>query len=194
VVIAVSGAGEDAILQRFPAPPGSVVHAIDQLAIVRRGDPEEIAAAGDLFDLPRPWDPATCPSRLREAVWEWCDAVADWINHDYSWRPAQMIPACWPRHSHIARELPILACQRWAAEQALGYELIDDWHRYTLPLFLERMIARLGESTCRTGKHADWPAESRHATYRGRAAVEDRQSVIHLDAHRITELRAAGRR
>lgn len=181
------------ILARFPTPPGSVLKALEQLAVLRRGDPDEIAAAGELNDLPRPWDPARCPGKLRAAVWAWCDAVADWINHEYAWRPTQMIPPCWPRHAHIARELPVLACQRWSAEQATNYDLVDDWHRYALPLFCERMFGRLGESTCRTGKHVDWPAESRHVAYSSSSAVEDRQTVIHLDGHPVTELRAAGR-
>ena len=90
------------ILTRFPPPPGAVRNALAQLQILRRGDGDEIAAAGDLVDPPRPWDPATCPNELREAVWSWCDSVAEWLNHEYAWRPTQMIPLCWPHHAHIA--------------------------------------------------------------------------------------------
>jgi hypothetical protein len=50
--------------------------------------------SSDLSNLPRPWDPSTCPQDLRAAVWGWCDNVAEWINHEYAWRPTQMIPLC----------------------------------------------------------------------------------------------------
>lgn len=176
------------MLARFPEPPGSVQIALDQLAVLRRGDPKEIDAAGqDLSDLPRPWDPSTCPARLRAATWAWCDDVANWINHEFAWRPNLMIPACWPRHPHIARELPVLACQRWSAEQATGYDLIDDWHRYALPLFLERMFSRLGEGNCRSGgKHDDWPAESRHTKYAATAETDARLGVFRADTQALT--------
>jgi hypothetical protein len=99
---------------------------------------------------------------LSAAIWSWCDDVVAWINHEYAWRPAQMIPGCWRSHPHIARELPVLAVLRWTAENAAGPELVEEWNRYALPLFCDRMAQRLGESTCRTGKHQDWPAQSRY--------------------------------
>jgi hypothetical protein len=37
-----------------------------------------------------------------------------------------MIPACWPRHPHIGRELPVLAVLRWTAENAAGPELVEE--------------------------------------------------------------------
>ena len=100
------------ILTQFPCPPGSVLKALELLHVLRRGDPDEMAEYGDLSNLPRPWDPSTCPRDLRAVVWGWCDNVAEWINHEYAWRPTQMIPLCWPHHAHIARELPVLAFQR----------------------------------------------------------------------------------
>jgi hypothetical protein len=66
-----------------------------------------------------------CPQELRAAVWGWCDGVAEWINHEYAWRPTQMIPLCWPPHAHIARELPV-AFQRCTAAESTSYEAIDD--------------------------------------------------------------------
>lgn len=181
------------ILTRFPPPPGAVRNALAQLQILRRGDADEIAAAGDLVDPPRPWDPATCPNELREAVWSWCDSVAEWLNHEYAWRPTQMIPPCWPHHAHIARELPILACLRWSAEESISPEPTEEWHRYTFPMFCERLFARLGESPCRTGKHIDWPAESRYASYTGEQATGERQRLIYIDTHPPTPLRPARR-
>lgn len=169
------------IVSRFPTPPGSILLVLEQVAILRRADPKEMAAAGDLSEVPRPWDPPTCPAEIRETVWGWCDDVAAWLNREYAWRATQMIPPCWPRHAHIARELPVLAFLRWTAEQSTGPELTEDWHRYTYPMFCERMFTRLGESACRTGKHAEWPAESRYATYTGIEATDDRQTVIYAD-------------
>ncbi|MHA3700730.1 hypothetical protein ACXR2U_00980 [Jatrophihabitans sp. YIM 134969] len=148
------------------------------LQILRRGDRDEMRAAGIDGDVPRPWDPATCPAELREDMWLWCDEVAIWINHEYAWRPAQMIPPCWPHHAHIARELPVLAVLRWTAECATVPELVEDWHRYTFPMFCDRMSGRLGESTCRTGEHAEWPAEARHHSYVGRRGNDTRFDEI----------------
>jgi hypothetical protein len=178
------------IVAPFPAPPPSVAHVLHQHDVARRGDADEIAAAGDLSGLPRPWAPATCDDELRAAIWDWCDAVAEWINHEYAWRPAQLVPPCWPHHPHIAHELPILALARYHAEHSTGCELIDQWHRENLPEFLDRMLTRLGESTCRTGKHIDWPAEPRHAAYTSADAVEVRQSAFYLDTNPGAPLRA----
>jgi hypothetical protein len=50
-----------------------------------------------------------------------------------------------------------------------------------------------GESTCRTGKHVDWPAEGRIVAHSSQEAVEERHTVIHLDSHPVTELRATRR-
>lgn len=173
----------------FPIPPGAVLHALQLLEVRRRGDADEMAAAGNLDNLPRPWDPATCPEELREAVWEWCDQVAAWLNHEYVWRPTQMIPLCWPHHPHIARELAVLAVLRWNAEESLTPEAVEEWHRYTFPMFGDRLTSRLGESGCRTGKHMDWPAEGRYAAFVGDAA-DERAQVIYADTRPVTELHA----
>lgn len=178
------------IVAPFPAPPGSVLRALELLLILRRGDPDEMAEAGDLTDLPRPWEPAKCPDELRESVWEWCDQVAAWLNHEYAWRPTQLIPPCWPHHAHIARELPVLAFLRWGAEEAMTPEPMEEWHRYTYPMFCDRMVSRLGESGCRTGKHVDWPAAGRYAAFVGDEATTDRQNAVYADTRPITALHA----
>ena len=109
--------------------------------------------------------PAACSGELSTAVWSWCRDVVAWINHEYAWRPAQMVPACWSHHAHIARELPVLVVLRWEAESAAGPQLMEEWNRYAFPMFCERMAQRLGESTCRVGRHQDWPAESRYTAF-----------------------------
>ena len=54
--------------------------------------------------------PASCDDELRIHLWRWSDQVAAWIDRDCVWRPTGMIPGCWPRHPHLANELPALAC------------------------------------------------------------------------------------
>ncbi len=149
----------------FPPPPLPVQFALELLERLRDGDAGKRVRANDVAERGRPWEPAACDDDLREAVWSWCGDVVAWINHEYAWRPAQMIPACWRRHPHIARELPVLAVLRWQAETAPAPEPMEEWNRYAFPMFCDRMIDRLGESSCRPGRHQDWPAESRFAAF-----------------------------
>jgi hypothetical protein len=173
------------ILSPFPRPPGVVLLSLEQLAVLQSSTPAEIRAIGDLTELPRPWEPVSCPDDLRAAVWEWCDAVAVWLNDDFAWRPTQMIPPCWPRHPQIARELPLLSVLRWEAERSASPDMLEDWHRNTYPMFGDRLVIQLGESTCRTAaKHQDWPAAGRAATYSDPAAIADRWLVIRSDTGR----------
>lgn len=148
----------------FPDPPESMLQAVALLQVARRGDPDEMQAHGldEDSDLARPWEPALCPGNLRRDVWRWCHDVAQWINHEYVWRPQELIPACWSQHPHVAHELPIVAYLRWTSGGALSPEALDDWHRHTLPAFFERTFARLGKSSCLNGTHQPWPAASRY--------------------------------
>lgn len=171
------------ILEPSPPPPPLVRHALARLHAARGGNPADLAELGDLGELARPWDPATCSDALRHQLWAWCDAVAVWINRSYAWRPAQLIPACWPAHPHLAAELPVLACLRVAADQALTPDPLEEWHRTTLPLFLDRLADRLGESGCRTGTHIDWPAAARDAVYRSDHATAERARILRADTH-----------
>jgi hypothetical protein len=160
------------IVLPFPPPPMIVLGALELLADVRRREAGRPARADIVSDLERPWEPASCSSELSAAVWEWCSDMVAWLNHEYAWRPAQMIPACWRRHPHIARELPVLAVLRWQAESASSPELVEEWNRYAFPMFCDRMVGRLGESTCRTGRHRAWPAESRYAAHLDAAGTQ----------------------
>jgi hypothetical protein len=170
------------MLTPLPSPPAPVLLALEQQAVLRSATPAEIRAIGDVTQLPRPWEPLSCLDDLRAAVWEWCDAVAVWINDEFAWRPTQMIPPCWPRHPQIARELPLLSVLRWEAERSTSPDMLEDWHRNTLPMFGDRLANQLGESTCRTtGKHQDWPAAGRVAAYNDPAAIADRWHVIQTD-------------
>ncbi len=176
------------IVSRFPQPPATIREALNVMQVIRSGDREAIAELGDITDPPRPWDPASCPPELCEQLWRWCDGVATWVNEEYSWRPGSLIPSCWPRHRHIANELAVLACLRDAAtEPTSPPELLEEWHRHTLPLFLDRMATRLGESSCRTGTHQDWPAASRYESFTSGAPA--RQDLFHVDTHPPRQLR-----
>lgn len=170
------------IVAPFPRPPVLVAHALRDLRIVRSGDTDAIAELGDPDYLPRPWLPASCSDQLRHHVWLWCEDVATWINESYIWRSTQMIPDCWPQHPHIANELPALACQRVQAEDSAGYDLIEEWHRQTLVLYLDRIVARLGDA-CRGGKHADWPAAARFDASQSKPVIAGRQDRFYLDTH-----------
>lgn len=178
------------IVRPFPRPPALVAHALGQLRIVRSGDTDAIAEIDDPDYLPRPWLPASCGNQLRHHVWMWCEDVAVWINESYVWRSTQMIPDCWPQHPHIANELPLLACQRAQAEDSAGQDLIEEWHRHTLVLFLDRLVVRLGDA-CRGGKHADWPAASRFDASQSVSGIAARQDRYYLDAHPARSLRPA---
>jgi hypothetical protein len=171
------------ILTPFPKPAAKVAEAFDDLYTARTGNQEEREMLGDPHDpynLPRPWDPAAGPRDLRLQVWEWCDEVAAWLNREYAWKPVTMIPACWPLHPHIARELPVLACLRYVADRETIPDLVEEWHRNSLPQFLQRMTVRLGESHCGQGKpHQEWPAAGRFAAFI--EATEDRVAVFEDD-------------
>ncbi len=169
------------LLTPVPKPPDQVRYALSVLEIVHNGDEDAISELGDIDDLPQPWDPTTCPRELRRQVWLWCDDMAMWINREYAWRPSSLIPGCWSRHPHIARELPGLSCLHYTAASSAGPELLEEWHRHTLPLFLDRLGIRLGESTCRTGRHQDWPSASRYDVMTSVSSTGERCDFTYLD-------------
>lgn len=153
----------------FPRAPKAVLAALTALrdtATPVPGESPDDARIREarLVDLPRPWLPGSCDAALRARLYRWLDDVADWLNDQYSWQAKTMIPACWPRHPHIAHELAVLAMLRYDAEQETSADALGEWHRNTRPLFVERMLAQLDEG-CRT-EHTTWPGRSRHADFR----------------------------
>ena len=85
-----------------------------------------------------------------------------WFNREYVWDPnAGMIPSCWPHHPHLVHEIAVLADQRRRAGIATTSDLLEDWHRYAVPAFIDRMKARL-KNQC-DDNHPSWPARGRHA-------------------------------
>ena len=155
----------------FPTPGWLVELAHRELQRSANGTSDQILALGDIHELPRPWEPESCPARLRGEIWAWLEQVVDWLNTDYSWDPDGLIPACWPHHPHLVHEIAVLADQRRLAGQALTSDLLEEWHRYTLPSFHDRLRSRI-RSHC-DDDHQPWPARGRHTRYRD--GVDDRE-------------------
>ena len=160
----------------FPGHGRLVALAYRELGIAANGPPDQAKKLGDPALLPPPWDPPSCTHPdLRLEVWVWLEDVVTWINHEYVWDTAAFIPTCWPQHPHLVHDLAVLADQRRRAGRAQTSDALDDWHRYALPGFLDRMTARL-KTHCEDG-HQPWPSTSRHARHSS-------------DAHRRRRVRA----
>ena len=165
------------MIEAFPAPGRLVEHAYRELDVAMYGSAEEKKLLGSPRVLPRPWDPPTCADpELRAEIWVWLDRVVTWLNREYAWDVAAMIPACWPRHPHLVHEIAGLADQRRRAGHALTGEALEEWHRYALPAFTDRMRNRM-RSHCEDKDHQPWPAQGRHARHQsdtqpGRASPE----------------------
>ena len=148
------------LLDPFPAPGPLLDFAFFQLHVAATGSPAERQAVGDPETLPRPWLPETCTDpRLRRALWDWLDQVATWINRQYTWDTTDLIPACWPQHPHLIRELAVIADQYRRAAAALDSTPLEEWHRYTLPMFTDRMRGRCRQH-CDSG-HKPSPGSGR---------------------------------
>ncbi len=169
------------LVQEFPAPPRHMRASIDQLK-ASEGWTERERAVTDPRTVDRPWDPASLPPKARRRLWPWLDDVAAWVNHEYGWQTARVIPACWPRHPHLIHELAVLACLRVIAADATGPQPLEEWHRYVLPGFCERMAERIGPVGCPPGRHTDWPARSRYREFTSVEALDTRNRLFEADA------------
>lgn len=147
----------------FPRSGLLVQSAYRELQIAQYGTDEERAALGRPENLDRPWEPSTCQPAVRRQLWQWLDEVVVWVNHEYGWGVDRLVPPCWPAHPHLAHDLAVLADQRRTAGIAVSSDPLEEWHRYGLPMFLDRMVARLG-GRCVT-RHDEWPAAARHRAY-----------------------------
>jgi hypothetical protein len=172
------------IVREFPAPTNLLISAFAELQIARSDDEGARRTLGDISALARPWDPPTCPPTLRDALWIWLDRVVAWINHEYTWRHDQVIPACWPAHPHVVHEVAVIACLRYAAGHALTADALEDWHRYALPAFFDRISARFGGAPCQPGEHKKWPSAARYTDYESDSAVRKRIDRYALDTDR----------
>ncbi len=155
----------------FPKPGAMLRQAFKELEIAAYGTDEQKKALGDPTSLPRPWDPGSVTNpKLREQLWLWLDHVTVWLNHEYGWRAEDLVPACWPRHPYLVREIAVLADQRRRAGAAVTSDGMEEWHRYALPAFTDRMSRRARGCDC-AERHQDWPARgpyTRHVSDQAR--------------------------
>ena len=148
---------------------------------------DQLLTLRNLRDLPRPWDPASCETpQLRKEVWSWLEAVVTWLNHEYVWDVADVIPSCWPQHPHLVHEIAVLADQRRRAGLGLTSDALEEWHRYSLPSFTERMKMRV-RNHCQED-HQSWPAKGRQTRHTSEASGHKRMNIYAADAHAVKSL------
>ena len=175
---------EQPMIRAFPKGGALIRLAYRELQIAANGTKEQKNAIGDPRLLPRPWDPATCrKTELRVQVWAWLEDVVTWLNREYVWDVGSVIPGCWPQHPHLVHEIAVLADQRRRAGTALTSDMLEEWHRYALPSFIERMRARIKDH-CEEG-HQRWPASSRYARHTNDLASRDRTDIYSCDVQYI---------
>lgn len=168
------------LVRAFPTPGPLLGTAYRDLYLAAEGSDNQKATIGDPSLLPKPWDPPTCRSpHLRAELWEWLDQVVLWLNHEYVWDPDGMIPPCWPQHPHLVHELAVLADQRRRVGLTLDSNGLEEWHRYSLSGFLDRMRARL-KAHC-DQDHQPWPARGRYARHADDRQTRRRQDAINDD-------------
>ena len=176
-----------AIIWPFPWPDTpALIRAYNTLVMAAGADDNTRQALGDPSKLPRPWDPATCTDRqLRTELWAWLESVVTWLNHEYVWDHTSngLIPACWPHHPHLVHDIAVLADQRRRAGLDLTSSTLEEWHRYCLPNFYDRLKART-RSLCEN-EHADWPARGRYQRHTNRTMVDDRTSRYQADLDQL---------
>jgi hypothetical protein len=159
-----SAAAGQAIAKPFPPIGSRIRQAYRELFLAGHGTPEQRQAVGPSGLLARPWDPPSCEDpNLRAEVWAWLDDVVAWVNSEYVWDVRTMIPTCWPQHPHLVHEVAVLADQRNRAGTALTSDALEEWQRFTLPSFLDRMRNRIKDH-CEDG-HQTWPARSRYTRF-----------------------------
>ena len=153
----------------------------DLLRVEQAKDPRAVIDLGPLDVLPRPWDVTTCTSsrELRAEVWRWLEAVVIWLNTEYVWDVGTLIPACWPLHPHLVHDLGVVADQRRRAGLGFTSDPLEDWHRYCLPAFHDRMRAR-SRDFCET-LHRDAPGQARLARFTDVDATQQRQRWYDAD-------------
>ncbi len=140
-------------------------------------NPTDVGDLGPLDSLQRPWDPATITDpMLRAEVWQWLDEVVGWINREYAWDTSDLIPACWPLHPHLVHDLGVVADQRRRAGMAFTSDALEEWHRYCLAMFLDRMKSRY-RGFCEDG-HQNAPGSARNTRYDSAPAKGDRNDLF----------------
>lgn len=176
----------------FPMPlTPKLAAAYDDLYLATSGDEKTKRRIGNPANLPRPWDPPTCQHPdLRRELWEWLEQVVDWLNTEYVWDAAggAMIPPCWPHHPHLVHEIAVIADQRRRASIDTSSNSLEEWHRYTIPAFTERL--KLRTRTLCEEEHKPWPGRSRYTRYASDNATRERQRSYDTDIAGLADLPA----
>ena len=173
------------LVEPFPMPDTALMsRAYWNLHLAEEGTEEEKDDLGDASYLPRPWDLGTCTNpELRAEIWAWLELFVTWFNTQHVWDPAAgMIPPCWPYHAHLVHDLAVLADQRRRAALALTSNALEEWHRYAVPNFLERLQQRLKQHC--DHHHQPSPARSRNAQHADTEVAHDRMSAFLSDQAR----------
>lgn len=164
----------------FPTTGPLIDLAHRELLLAANGTKLQIKALGNPQLLPRPWDPPTCRNaELRKQLWSWIEDVVTWFNTEYVWDVEGTIPSCWPHHPHLVHEIAVLADQRRRAGLALTSDGLEEWHRYCLPAFVDRIRSRCKEF-CEEG-HQSWPARGRFNRHGSQDARRERQNAYNAD-------------
>jgi hypothetical protein len=172
------------LIQPFPQPGRLVQLAYRELDLATSQQQDHLLPLRDQGNVPRPWDLGSCETpQLRKEVWSWLEGVVTWLNHEYVWDVADVIPPCWPQHPHLVHEIAVLADQRRRAGQALTSEALEDWHRYSLPSFTERMRTRL-RNHCQED-HQSWPAKGRYTRHLAETSCRRRVDVCDADVRAL---------
>jgi hypothetical protein len=177
------GRGRYPLAKPFPTPGRLIAHAYRELDLALGGDDAHREAIGDPSQLLRPWDPGSIEDPpVRAELWDWLEAVVDWVNTEHVWDPSYLIPPCWPAHPHLVHEIAVLADQRRTAGQAIVSDALEDWHRYVLPAFFERRKTRL--RTACDSRHQDWPALPAHVRFQDAQDHRAQNYAGDVDHHR----------
>jgi hypothetical protein len=178
------------MVRPFPEPGPTIRTAMEQLQMASIEPPADEEALRELAQMPRPWDPGSCTGLMRSELWAWLELVATWLNEQHLWNVARPgIPECWPAHPHLVHDLAVLACNRYYTSFAVTPAVLEDWHRYALPGFLERLRDRLGDG-CQPGKHQPRPRRERDESHAATAKRRGRAQRYRDDVERADELAA----
>lgn len=92
-------------------------------------------------------------------------------------------PQLWALHPHLVHEIAVLADQCRRVGLAMTSDAFEEWHRYCLTAFTDRMRNRL-RAHC-SDEHKSWPAKPRHNEHLADASRQRRENTF---AHDIDAL------
>lgn len=166
-------------MTEFPDVTPRMAKVFTQLRILAIGgrNAEDLRSDGEI--IPRLWDITSIHDPdLRFDTWKWLEAFVYWFNTQHTWYSHDQIPPCWPEHHHLVREIATLADQRRTAGEAPTSTPLDEWHRYTIPNFLER--TRTARQGCEND-HVPWPGKPAHTRHTSEANTTKRHNNINAD-------------